>query len=100
MVIAGSGNGSQAALRRCSVLMIKSRIDKYEWDDTNNIIVLYPQAVPIVTITEINNQGCWDWWGYDDPNYAVKSGRQVLMTTRMVDRITSGYKRKGKPLVN
>jgi poly(3-hydroxybutyrate) depolymerase len=69
-----------------------------EWADTNNIIVLYPQAVPNVTTTQVNNQGCWDWWGYDDPNYAVKSGRQMLMTKRMVDRITSGYKRKGKPL--
>lgn len=67
-----------------------------EWADTNNIIVLYPQAVPNVTATQVNNQGCWDWWGYDDPNYAVKSGRQLLMTKRMVDRITSGYKRRGK----
>jgi hypothetical protein len=40
-----------------------------KWADTNNIIVLYPQAT-----ADIRNQwGCWDWWGYDDPNYAVKS---------------------------
>ena len=71
-----------------------------EWADTNNIIVLYPQAVPNVTTAQVNNQGCWDWWGYDDANYAIKSGRQMLMTKRMVDRITSGYKRKGKPPIH
>jgi hypothetical protein len=45
----------------------------------------------MVTTTTVNGLGCWDWWGYDDPNYAKKSGRQLLMTKRMVDRVTSGY---------
>jgi len=61
-----------------------------EWADTNNLIVLYPQVFPSLT-APVNGQGCWDWWGYDDPNYAKKSGRQLLMTKRMVDRITGGY---------
>ncbi|MBI1891933.1 MAG: fibronectin type III domain-containing protein [Burkholderiales bacterium] len=61
-----------------------------EWADTNNIIVLYPQVFPSL-VGPVNGQGCWDWWGYDDPDYAKKSGRQLLMTKRMVDRITSGY---------
>jgi hypothetical protein len=61
-----------------------------EWADTNNILVLYPQVFPSL-VGPVNGQGCWDWWGYDDPNYAKKSGRQLLMTKRMVDRITSGY---------
>lgn len=59
-----------------------------EWADTNRMIVLYPQA--IVTAVS-NNLGCWDWFGYDDPDYAKKSGRQMVMTKRMVDRITAGY---------
>lgn len=61
-----------------------------EWADTNNIIVLYPQVFPSL-VNPVNGQGCWDWWGYDDPDYAKKSGRQLLMTKRMVDRITGGY---------
>jgi len=61
-----------------------------EWADTNNLIVLYPQIFPSLT-EPVNGQGCWDWWGYDDADYPKKSGRQLLMTKRMVDRITSGY---------
>jgi poly(3-hydroxybutyrate) depolymerase len=56
------------------------------WADTNKIIVLYPQAVA----TFANPQGCWDWWGYDDANYAVKAGRQIAAVRAMVDRIASG----------
>ena len=58
-----------------------------EWADTNNIIVVYPQ-----TKTGTGNpNGCWDWWAYDDANFAKKSGRQMLMSKRIVDRITSGF---------
>jgi poly(3-hydroxybutyrate) depolymerase len=57
-----------------------------KWADTNNIIILYPQA----TATATNPLGCWDWWGYDDPDYAVRSGRQLAAVRRMVGRITSG----------
>ena len=34
--------------------------------------------------------GCWDWWGYDSPNFAKKSGPQMKAIKAMVDRITSG----------
>src|SRR5499427_1596499 len=56
-----------------------------KWADTNNIIVLYPQA----TSSGPNPNGCWDWWGYDDANYAVKAGRQMAAVKAMVDRIVS-----------
>ena len=56
------------------------------WADTNDIIVLYPQAVATFT----NPQGCWDWWGFDDANYAVKAGRQITAVRAMLDRIASG----------
>ncbi|HYD63001.1 MAG TPA: fibronectin type III domain-containing protein [Noviherbaspirillum sp.] len=59
-----------------------------KWADTNNIIVLYPQTAPSSTG---NPNGCWDWWGYDDPNYAKKSGRQMVAIKGMVDKITGGY---------
>ena len=54
-----------------------------EWADTNDLIVLYPQA----TSTLANPQGCWDWWGYDGPDYATKASRQVAAVKAMVDRI-------------
>ena len=59
-----------------------------KWADTNNLIVLYPQTAPS---SSGNPNGCWDWWGYDDANYAKKSGRQMAAIKGMVDRIASGY---------
>ena len=56
------------------------------WADTNNIIVLYPQA----TTTAANPNGCWDWWGYDDVNFPAKSGGQMVAIKTMIDRVTSG----------
>ena len=58
-----------------------------EWADTNNFVVVYPYAITS-TVNPTNPQGCWDWWGYDnDPNYAVKSGVQMSIIYRMVQRI-------------
>lgn len=57
-----------------------------EWADTNAIIVLYPQA----KATFSNPNGCWDWWGHDDANFAVKSGGQMVAIKTMIDRIVSG----------
>lgn len=56
------------------------------WADTNNIIVLYPQAAS----TAANPNGCWDWWGYEDLNFAAKSGGQMVAVKTMIDRIVSG----------
>ena len=58
-----------------------------EWADTNNIIVLYPQA----TTSSSNPLGCWDWWGYLSSDYALKSGPQMQAIMAMVAQITSGY---------
>lgn len=52
------------------------------WADTNNIVVLYPQ-----TGTAAPN-GCWDWWGYDSPNFAQKSGPQLASVKAMVTRLS------------
>jgi poly(3-hydroxybutyrate) depolymerase len=56
------------------------------WADTNNMIVLYPQAIA----TTANPGGCWDWWGSDDLNYPGKSGGQMVALKTMIDRIVSG----------
>lgn len=54
------------------------------WADTNNIVVLYPQAGATAT------NGCWDWWGYDSADYAKKSGPQMKALKAMVDQVSSG----------
>lgn len=61
-----------------------------EWADTNNIIVLYPQTVN-KNSSPTNPNGCWDWWGYDDANYSKKSGNQMVMVKKMLDRLAAGY---------
>ncbi|SFU29786.1 extracellular catalytic domain type 2 short-chain-length polyhydroxyalkanoate depolymerase [Pseudoduganella namucuonensis] len=55
------------------------------WADSNGIVVLYPQAA---ASSAGNPNGCWDWWGYDDPDYAKKSGRQMAAIKAMVDRVS------------
>jgi hypothetical protein len=64
-----------------------------KWADTNNIIVLYPQANAMNVGTRLprtNPNGCWDWWGYDDGDYAKKSGRQIAAVKGMLDRLAGG----------
>lgn len=56
------------------------------WADTNDLIVLYPQA----SATLKNPQGCWDWWGYGGPDYATKAGPQIAAVKAMVDRLAAG----------
>jgi poly(3-hydroxybutyrate) depolymerase len=64
-----------------------------EWADTNDIIVLYPQAkrsAPMFAgwmILDRNPNGCWDWWGYDDAGYATRKGSQIAAIRKMIDRI-------------
>ena len=61
------------------------------WADTNNIVVLYPQTGKGAT------NGCWDWWGYDDANYAKKSAPQMKAIVAMLDRLTRGASPSAKP---
>lgn len=62
-----------------------------EWAEANKIIVLYPQATSSELPPVYNPRGCWDWWGYDDANYARRSGRQMMAVKAMVDRLAAGY---------
>ena len=61
-------------------------LNKYA--DTNNILVLYPYQVS--SSTPNNPNGCWDWWGFEGSNYALKTGPQMAAIKRMVDRVQSG----------
>lgn len=61
-----------------------------EWADTNDFVVLYPQANALTSGTRLprsNPVGCWDWWGYDDANYANKNGRQMAAVRAMLARL-------------
>jgi hypothetical protein len=69
-----------------------------EWADSNNIIVLYPQASSISTsdfsksrsmdLFEINPVGCWNWFGYGyDDHYPLKNGVQVTAIDNMIQRV-------------
>jgi poly(3-hydroxybutyrate) depolymerase len=56
------------------------------WAENNRIVVLYPQAAK----TTSNPNGCWDWWGHDDPRYATRQGPQVRAVMAMVQRLLGG----------
>jgi poly(3-hydroxybutyrate) depolymerase/chitodextrinase len=67
------------------------------WADTNNLIVLFPQAKVDNTSRSTaasgslaNPNGCWDWIGWYGSNFAQKAGTQVAAIKAMVDRIASG----------
>ena len=60
------------------------------WADTNNMVILYPQANAMTVNTRLprsNPNGCWDWWGYDDGAYAKKAGHQMAAVKGMVERL-------------
>ena len=67
------------------------------WADTNNIIVLFPQAKVDSTSRATaasgslpNPNGCWDWVGWYGNNFAQKAGTQQAALKAMVDRLASG----------
>ncbi|MCR9086101.1 MAG: PHB depolymerase family esterase [Rhodobacteraceae bacterium] len=60
------------------------------WAEANGIVVLYPQAIS--SLLEGNPNGCWDWWGYDDPDYATRNGPQMAAVAQMATAL-------GVPLV-
>jgi hypothetical protein len=64
--------------------------------DTNNLIILYPQAIasPLVS----NPEGCWDWWGYTgtlfDSKYVTRAGPQMAIIRAIAEAL--GF--TGKPV--
>ena len=74
-----------------------------EWADTNNIVVLYPQAMPTLGMRlPLNPNGCWDWWGYNDTQdmstlgaragtFATRDGVQIAAVWRMVEKLTNKF---------
>lgn len=53
--------------------------------ETNNIIVLYPQAVAASYFRNVTPNGCWDWEGYyGDANFDSRDGAQMSTVLAMV----------------
>jgi len=61
-----------------------------DWAEANDIFVLYPQAAAS-TSNPINPNGCWDWWGYLGPNFAIKSGFQMKTIFNMIEHVIATY---------
>jgi len=64
-----------------------------ELADTNQLIVLYPQA-EISRVYPYNPKGCWDFWGYSDvdpflPDFYARSGIQMAAVKAMLDRLAA-----------
>ena len=53
-----------------------------EWAESNNIVILYPQAAPNSLFE--NPNACFDWWGYASKNYAYKGGGQMGIVRAMI----------------
>ncbi|EEU33701.1 uncharacterized protein NECHADRAFT_56229 [Fusarium vanettenii 77-13-4] len=69
-----------------------------KWADTNNIIILYPQAKADSSIHVIwsglylsNPNACFDWLGWYGSNADQKGGVQMAAIVNQVNKITSGY---------
>ncbi len=56
-----------------------------EWAESNAIVVLYPQVRS--TFVPLNPRGCWDWWGYEGPEFATRNGPQIRAVRAMIDDI-------------
>lgn len=63
--------------------------------DSNDLIVLYPQATGDDDNQAQNPDGCWDWWGYTSPNpqapdYYSQNAMQIRAIHRMLERVCGG----------
>lgn len=74
------------------------------WADTNNIILLFPQAQVDNTSHQTadsgslpNPNGCFDWIGWYGGNFAEKAGVQMAAIKAMVDQLSSGSGSGGGP---
>ncbi|KAB8231700.1 putative polyhydroxybutyrate depolymerase [Aspergillus alliaceus] len=70
-----------------------------KWADTNNMIIVFPQAVTDYALHPIwggmmapNPNACWDWIGWYGDDADQKGGAQMTAIVNQVKQITSGYK--------
>ena len=48
------------------------------------MIILYPYAKSSLPS---NPNGCWDWWGYTDKNYANQNGVQMKFVRDVITAV-------------
>ena len=58
-----------------------TRVGINEWANSNDIVVVYPQAVKYGFD---NPNACWDWWGYSGKDFAFKSGSQMKAVKQII----------------
>ena len=58
------------------------------WAESNNLIVVYPS----VNSGFGNPNGCWDWFGYTNENYANRTGPQMEALMKIAARFTKNGK--------
>lgn len=56
-----------------------------ETADSNRIIVLYPQVA--ASSAPFNPAGCWDYWGYTNPDFYTRRGMQLSAVRAMLARL-------------
>ncbi len=59
--------------------------DYADWAETNNIIVLFPQAAP----STLNPLTCWDWWGYTGLNFYTRDAPQIKAVNAMIEAVAA-----------
>jgi len=60
------------------------------WAESNDIIVLYPQTINSF-LNPVNQEGCFDWWGYTRSDYAQKTGPQMHFTNNLINYFIENY---------
>lgn len=55
--------------------------------EDNNMVILYPQATSSMLS---NPNGCWDWWGYTNGDYANQKGKQISEVFRLITGLQQG----------
>jgi len=61
-----------------------------DWAESNNIIVAYPQTISSLISPE-NPEGCWDWWGFIDSDFATKKGKHMQFMKNLADFIVKNF---------
>jgi len=58
------------------------------WAESNDLIIIYPS----ISRSFGNPNGCWDWFGYTNDNYANRAGPQMEALMKIIER----FKKNGK----
>lgn len=66
----------------------------HRWADTNNLIILYPQAHAfgeMKDVATVNLMRCWDWWRSSHDDYYSQNAPQMKAIIAMINRIKEHF---------